>query len=146
MLTEICQYLRNWFEVTKYFGEFTISDGTITYSDGSELPLINNQYFRVIGSIFSDGVHKYMDAEDVLVDETFNGSVWSMAIPPVVIALAGEIADWITANTEAINSPYQSESFGGYSYSKSSGNSATGMDGVSWQSQFAARLSPWRKI
>lgn len=145
MLTEICQYLRNWFEVTKYFGEFTISGGTITYSDGSELPLINNQYFRIVGSIFNDGVHKYAN-EDVLTDETFNGSVWSMAVPPVVIALAGEIADWVTANTEAINSPYQSESFGGYSYSKSGGSSATGMDGVSWQSQFAARLLPWRKI
>ena len=135
MLTEICQYLRNWFEVTKYFGEFTISGGAITYSDGSELPLINNQYFRIVGSIFNDGVHKY-------------GSVWSMAIPPVIIVLAGEITNWITANTEAINSPYQSESFGGYSYSfRQGGQSADGgATGATWQSQFASRLAPWRKI
>ena len=143
MLTEICQYLRNWFEVTRYFGEFTISDGTITYSDGSELPLINNQYFRIVGSIFNDGVHKYAN-EDILTDETFNGSVWSMAVPPVMIVLAGEIADWVTANTEAINSPYQSESFGGYSYQK--GYSSNSTIAVTWQSQFASRLAPWRKI
>lgn len=148
MLTEICQYLRNWFEVTKYFGEFTISGGTITYDDGSELPLLEDQYFRIVGSIFNDGVHKYGDSKDTLKDETFNGSIWSMAVPPVIVVLAGEIANWITANTEAINSPYQSESFGGYSYSFKYGNQSSegGMGGATWQSQFASRLAPWRKI
>lgn len=148
MLTEICKYLRNWFEVTKYFGDFIISGGSIVFSDGSELPLLNNQYFRIVGSIFNDGVHKYTDKEDILVDETFDGSVWSMAVPPVLVALAEEIADWTAANTEAINSPYQSESFGGYSYSFKYGgyNTGGGTNGATWQSQFASRLAPWRKI
>ena len=147
MLTEICQYLRNWFEVTKYFGDFTISEGTIAFSDGSELPLLNNQYFRVVGSVLNDGVHKYADNTDVLVDEVFNGSVWSMAVPPAMVALAGEIANWTVTNTEAINSPYQSESFAGYSYSlKYNGQSSGGAGGATWQSQFASRLAPWRKI
>lgn len=147
MLTEICKYLRNWFERSKYFGTFTIADGVLTYSDGTALSFISGQYYRVIGSVMNDGVHKYGDLTDTLTDETFDGAVWSMAVPTVVIDLAAAITDWITANDTAINSPYQSESFGGYSYSLKSGTNATGADsGVTWQSQFAARLSPWRKI
>ena len=146
MFTEICQYLRNWFEVSKYFGEFVISDGVITYSNGSALPLLDNQYFRIVGSIFNDGVHKCTDTQDVLANETFSGSVWSMAIPPVVISLATDIDNWVKANSDAINSPYQSESFGGYSYSLG-GNSRDGSSaGATWQMQFASRLAPWRKI
>lgn len=144
MLTEICQYLRNWFELSKLFGEFVISEGNIAFYDGSVLPLQNGQYFRIVGSVFNDGVHKYGDAD--LGDEEFYGGVWTMAVPPVVVDLAKEIEDWTGLNAEAINSPYQSESFGGYSYTKAGGNSASGTGEISWQSQFAARLSPWRKI
>lgn len=147
MLTEICQYLRNWFEVSKYFGEFIISDGAIMYSDGSAVPLLENQYFRVIGSIFNDGVHKHGDPHDILASETFTGSVWSMAVPPVVMSLAADIESWIQANSDAINSPYQSESFGGYSYSLGGrGDQGGGSAGATWQTQFASRLAPWRKI
>ena len=144
MLTEICQYLRNWFDVSKYFGEFVISGGNITFHDGSALPLQNNQYFRIVGSVFNDGVHKY-GAND-LGNEEFYGGVWAMAVPPVIVDLVEEIEDWSQLNAEAINSPYQSESFGGYSYTKAGGNSSTGTSEISWQSQFAARLAPWRKI
>lgn len=150
MLTEICQYLRNWFEREKLQGDFVISSGALTYADGTTLPLISGQYYRIIGSLFNDGVHKLGDAQDTLTDEPeFSGAVWSMAVPPVVVELAGDIDEWITANTAAINSPYASESFGGYSYSlRSSYSAAAGGDsgGVTWQSQFMARLTPWRKI
>ena len=30
MLTQICQYLRNWFERDIYYGSFTVSGGTLT--------------------------------------------------------------------------------------------------------------------
>ena len=147
MLTQICQYLRNWFERAKYFGEFTVRNNAIVCSNGSTLPLLHNQYFRVVGSVFNDGVHKYGDFSDILIDETFVGAVWSMAIPPVVVELAEEINTWVSANANALNSPYQSESFGGYSYSLRSGTSPTGdTTGVTWQSQFESRLAPWRKI
>ena len=134
MLTQVCQYLRNWFERTKYIGDFTITSGELTYEDGNTLPLLSGQYYRIIGSVLNDGVHQV--GEDDLKDESFHGSVWSMAVPAVVEDLATEISNWIASNTAAINSPYQSESFGGYSYSLR----------ASWQSQFAARLAPWRKI
>ena len=169
MLTQVCQYLRNWFERIKLFGDFVISSGQITYADGSALPLLDGQYFRIVGSVFNDGVHKL--AEDtqqpvvsqgesseeepepdpltVLHDESFSGAVWTMAVPPDFIALVNDIGNWCAANTQALNSPYQSESFAGYSYTLKSGGSG-GSDGTGsgfgWQSQFAARLAPWRKI
>lgn len=144
MLTEICAFLRNWFVRDKYYGDFVISNGQLTRSDGSALPLLSGQYFRVIGSIFSDGVHK---TDDVLTDEEFSGAVWSMAVPPDFLALVEDIKGWVTDNAQAISSPYASESFAGYSYSLKSGASTSdGTGGLSWQSQFAARLNPWRKI
>lgn len=148
MLTQICQYLRNWFERDKWLDDFIVSGGVMTYADGTALPLLDGQYFRIIGSVFNDGVHKWGDLTDILTDEPdFIGAVWPMSVPPVVIDLADEIAEWVKGNAAALNSPYTSESFGGYSYTLKSGTSAQGGEsGVTWQSQFAARLAPWRKI
>lgn len=140
MLTEILQYLRNWFEKTKYYGVFEIEDGSIV---GMDDKLVNGQYIRIIGSAMNDGVWKY--PSDELQDEVFDGAVWGLALPPAVAALSVEIADWQTINAEAVSSPYQSESFGGYSYSKASGG-ADADGGASWQTVFKSRLSPWRKI
>ena len=142
MLTEICEYLRNYFcKVSDiHRGDFTIENGSIQPLSF----LKNNQYFRIRGSVFNDGVHQYGKAG--LTDETFSGEIWAMAVPPAVIALDAEIAAWIAANAKAINSPYQSESFGGYSYTKASGGSADGSGGVTWQSQFASRLRLWKKV
>ncbi len=144
MLTELLNYLRNWFEKSKLFSDFVISDGVVTFSNGDPVPLLIGQYFRVVGSVFNDGVHEY--GNEALRDERFSGAVWLLAIPPAVVELAVEIEKWTAVNSDAINSPYQSESFGGYSYSLKSGNSAIGTGSVTWQSQFAARLAPWRKI
>lgn len=146
MLTEICQYLRNWFVREKILGWFSIENGVLLASDGTALPLLSGQYFRVIGSVFNDGVHQNGDP---LTDEPeFKGSVWLMAVPPDFLALVSDIADWIENNSAALNSPYSSESFGNYSYSLRGSGSTNGTDsgGVSWQSQFSSRLAPWRKI
>lgn len=146
MLTELCAEIRNYFlrdcrDI--HAGTFTISDGNIE----SLSFLSDGQYFRIVGSVFNDGVWKYGETDERLHDETFNGAVWAMAVPPAVIALVSEIETWVEANAAAINSPYQSESFGGYSYSmRGSTSSGVQSDSVSWQSQFAARLAPWRKI
>lgn len=134
MLTEICKEIRNWFEREKHFGDFTISEGTLDVDF-----LQDGQYFRIVGSVFNDGVHKFNDVE--LKDETFNGAVWEMAIPEDVINLANEIDAY---NTEmGVASPYTSESWGGYSYTK-----ATASDGsvITWQTAFSNRLNKWRKI
>lgn len=142
-LTELCQDLKNWFVRERYSGTFTISDGNITADF-----LTEGQYFRIMGSIFSDGVHKYPATD--LSSETFTGSVWALAIPKPVLSLAEEIKAWrdkYETTDSAALSPFQSESFGGYSYSKSSGySSGDGNSGASWQNVFRSRLNMWRKL
>lgn len=139
MLTEILQYLKNWFEKTKYYGAVTISNGEI--DTGGNLELVAGQYVRIIGSVLNDGAWVYPDAN--LRDETFTGAVWSLCLPPALVALIGEITAWQTKHGDAATSPYQSESFGGYSYNKGGGSNN---GDVSWKTVFGSRLSGWRKI
>lgn len=139
MLTELCQELKNWFVREQHTGTFTISGGNITADF-----LRPGQYFRIMGSVFSDGVHQYPAAD--LPDETFDGAVWALAIPQAVIKLATEIEEWrakYEAADSAAQSPFQSESFGGYSYAK--GGASNG-GAVTWQTNFASRLNEWRKL
>lgn len=152
MLTELCGYLKNWFEKEKCYGDFVIADGRITFADGTELPLKDGQYFRIIDSVFNDGVYKNdtsSNSPSTLKEESFTGSVWAMAIPNEVIALADDIKAWKAkyegADSAAL-SPFNSESFGGYSYSKGAGNSADNTTGISWQSVFGNRLLRYRKV
>ena len=144
MLDELCAELRNYF----IGGVSNIHNGTFTISEGSLEPLPflqNDQYFRIVGSVFNDGVYQYPATE--LKDETFTGSIWAMAVPPAVIALSDEIDDWVQANADTLASPYQSESFGGYSYSKASGGSAGGTGGAyGWKDQFASKMARWRRL
>ena len=142
MLTELCQELRNWFERKKFFGTFTIENGQIVVPEGS---LQDGQYFRIVGSMFNDGVHKY-DAEDELHDEIFEGAIWSMGVPPAVVDLSERISEWVEKYGDSVSSPYSSESFGGYSYSKATAGQGSANSGPTWQSIFANELNRWRKI
>lgn len=142
MLTELCQELRNWFDRERHTGTFEISGGNIVCDFLQE-----GQYFRLIGSIFSDGVHKYPAAD--LPSEAFTGAVWALAIPAPVVTLSEEIDTWrakYEAPDSAALSPFQSESFGGYSYAKGASGSNGNTSGVSWQNAFMSRLNKWRKI
>jgi hypothetical protein len=136
MLTELCGVLRNWFETDRISGTYTVENGSIT------LPFLQNgQFFRVVGSVFNDGVHRYPDYG--MADETFDGSIWPMSVPPALLCLGEEIKAWQEKNGDAAASPFTSESFGGYSYSKGSA-SANGT--VTWQTTFKSRMNQWRKI
>lgn len=161
MLTELCQILRNWFDrdQKKWYGNVTISNGEITLIPNLEhglqsaFNLKNGQYYRIIGSLLNDGVHQYPDNDNELIDEEFSGSVWAMAVPPSVIALCDEIQEWQNQYGGvggATMSPFSSESFGGYSYTKASGSGSVSGSGssatVTWQDMFAQRLNAWRKI
>ena len=139
MLTELCAELRNYFEVPngRHFGNFEISGGSIAPLDF----LQEGQYFRIVGSVFNDGVYQYPATS--LTDEVFEGAVWAMAVPSSVIDLAAEIKEYNDSDAGK-PSPYASESFGGYSYQKfTDGN---GGDGSRWQSVFKDRLRKWRKL
>ena len=140
MLSEICSEIKNYFSngMPKYVGDITISNGVL-----EDCGLQEDQYYRIIGSVFNDGVHKH--PADDLHDEVFNGAVWHMAVPKEVIDLATEIEQWNAkygGTDSAALSPFQSESFGGYSYTKGSSESG----GSGWKSAFGARLNKWRKI
>ena len=136
MLENVLTHIKNWFAVKIYGRTYTIKDSTM------ELPFLQNgQYYRICGSVFNDGLHKYGEGE--LKDETFTGTVWALAIPKAVVELAAEIEAWQTKNGEAAQSPFSSESFGGYSYTKAT-DSSTGRS-VTWETAFRSRLNPWRK-
>lgn len=144
MLTELCQELHNWFERERHIGTFTIEAGVLTGLD-----LLNGQYYRIIGSVFNDGVHKYGDATDVLTDETFEGAVWALGIPKAVIDLAAEIAAWrakYESTDSAAMSPFNSESFGGYSYAKGGAGVTSSSGAGGWVGVFASQLNRWRKL
>ena len=138
MLTEICAELRNWFVVPDgvHIGTYTISGGSIAPLDF----LQEGQYFRIIGSVFNDGVHQYPASD--LTDEVFNGAVWAMAVPPAVIDLSAEIDEYNKSDAGKA-SPFTSESFGGYAYTKAT--DASGAP-IGWQKAFASRLNQWRKL
>ena len=148
MLTELCNELRNWFEQKIYYGSVSISGSGVTVG-GAPLSdyLQTGQYYRIVGSVFNDGVHQY-GTEQLDPENAFNGAIWAMAVPREVINLSEDIDAWCKANESALNSPYQSESFGGYSYSLKSGSGGSGDSGASytWRDQFAAQLRKWRKL
>lgn len=138
MLTELCAEIRNYFLVPGgiHAGTFTISGGNIAPLDF----LKPGQYFRIVGSVFNDGVHQYPATE--LTDETFAGAVWAMAAPPSVIALAAEIKEWVESDA-AKPTAFESESFGGYSYTRATDKNGAAL---TWQSVFAKRLNQYRRI
>ena len=89
-LTGLCREVKNWFERSRYQGTFHISGGAIDLNelvvDGS---IQDGQYYRIIGSVFNDGVHQYKEpAEqeeesigneteaDVLQDECMADCLW----------------------------------------------------------------------
>ena len=156
-LTELCGVLNNWFDRQRRFGTFTIVDGLVTGLEGLLLP---GQYYRVIGSVFHDGVHQYpvpdsgesteAGAENtpasVLPNETFQGAVWAMVVPDDVLRLADNIAAWREQYEAASLSPFTQETVPGlYSYIKGASNGSGGTS-ATWQSAFSESISRWRKL
>lgn len=136
MVEEVMRHCRNFFPAGEAVsGVYNVVDGVI------DLPFIKaGQLFFISGSSFSDGVHLYPCSG--LQDETFQGYVTPLAAPKAFLKLCEDIQKWQekygAADSEAM-SPYNSESFGGYSYSKTAGN-------TTWQTAFASKLNDWRKL
>ena len=144
MVEQICHFIHNYFTEDEdiHKGTYTITGKTI------ELPfLLNGQYFRIVGSTLNDGIYEYPCTK--LLNEEFDGEIWAMKVPKMVVELAEEISAWVTKYGANVNSPYQSENvIGVYSYTKASagGNSKSGNGTPTWQSTFAAQLNQWRKL
>lgn len=151
MLYRIMQHIHNMFIIAPNPGTYTIADGALSPDPG----LLEGQRFWIVGSVLNDGVYTFhaggikndddTDAAE-LQDETFSGSVCSLAVPRDLISLAAEVATWEADNAEALNSPYTSENvIGVYSYTKGSGGTGAG-GSISWQDVFRARMDPYRKL
>ncbi len=140
MLEQVLDYIHNYFVKEEHRGKFKIVGGELIVNF-----LQTNQYFKIGGSVLNDGVFQYPATD--LQDEEFEGVIYSMAVPRSLLDLTEEIQGWVDKFGEASASPYQSESFGGYSYNKGSvvgNNGKSGM--VTWQSVFGTRLNAYRKI
>lgn len=149
MLNEICLDLNNFFDRNqpKFKDDFSISSGKITNADFLST-IKENQYFRILGSVFNDGVYQYSDKLE-LVDEDFSGAIWLMAIPREFLSLVKEIEAWQAKNggvDSAAMSPFYSESFGGYSYSKSAGSVSDKGASTTWQNAYRNRLNIYRRM
>jgi hypothetical protein len=138
MLTELCAEIRNYFLVPNgiHTGTFTISGGSIAPLDF----LQEGQYFRIVGSVFNDGVYQYPNVS--LTDEEFDGAVWAMAVPPSVVALAADIEKWLNSDA-AKPTAFESESFGGYSYTRATDKNGAAL---TWQAVFAKSLNQYRRM
>ncbi len=150
MLTELCKELNNYFCDYKdiVHERFSIIDGKLT----PPVDLLDGQYFRITESVFNDGVYKFTEELQLKDEPEFSGAVWKMKVPQDVIELAERIYEWRAKNESPDSenmSPFQSESFFEYSYSKgSSGESKNGAGGtsVNWRTQFAKDLETYRRI
>lgn len=134
MLYRICKEIKNFFVHEKHSGTFSIVDGNL---DADFLK--DGQYFMISGSVLNDGVYQHPAQ---LTDEEFKGEIFSLAIPKSFLDLVAEIEAYEKSDAGKV-SPYTSESFGGYSYSKASGQNG---NGITWQGAFASKLNAWRKL
>lgn len=144
MYNSVCRELNNYFERKKLFGLMKVENGALVS------PLTANiqqgQYFRIVGSVLNDGIYQF-PAADLQDEEEFDGSLWLLAFPVDFVALVSDIEEWQKKNgavDSAAMSPFTSESFGGYSYSK--GASDTGKGANTWQGAFKSRLNAFRRM
>ena len=164
MLQEVLDYIHNYFvpisakEVT-----YTIRDGGISPSFGAQ----DGDRFLICGSRRNDGVYTWHadvigtdDDERIppstqggqetikaagLRDETFAGTIRVCSVPPALLALSGEISNWVASNSAALTSPMQSETFNGYSYTLKSGGASGGSGPLTWRDIYGKQLERWRR-
>lgn len=147
MLNEVCAEIRNYFTYSRdiHIADWVISNGIIT-------PLLDipTDYIRIVGSRKNDGVHKISEMQ--LEDETFHGAIWIMSPPKDFLTLVSEIESWQATNGAADSvamSPFNSETLGAYSYSKSGivrGNNQSATPNVTWKDVYATRLNRFRRV
>lgn len=142
MLEIICKEINNFFvaDSDRYIGEYSVVDGQVVPS----ISIQEGQYYRIVGSAFNEGV--YIRGQEVLRDEKqFHGAIWLMRPPKAFLQLVQDIEAYEEKYGEILLSPYTSENFAGYGYTKPTGGS-NGSGGGGWQSAFASRLKMYRRM
>lgn len=145
MLEQILMEIHNWFRVRDDVGG--IHPGTYTIDNGGiALPFLRDgQYFRIMGSMFNDGLHRYGPDMEALTDETFDGTIWALSIPKTVVDAAAEAEAWMTKNGAIAGGIYSSESFGGYTYSKDAA-AADSVSKTGIPAHILAKVNGYRKL
>lgn len=147
MVDQVCAHIHNYFNVDDMTGQSLAFPGTYEVVDGQiTLPFLQDgQYFRVFGSRFNNGVHKY--PADDLTDETFDGVIWEMRPPQAFLTIVSEISDWLDKYGETMRNPYQSEDvINVYRYTKMTTGKVTGDYIATWQNVYKNQLNEWRKL
>lgn len=145
VLEDILGHIHNWFD-----GNIAPIVVTGCEIANGELPesvsILSGAWYRIQGSVLNDGLH--LSPSTDLSDETFDGTITILTIPRPLLRLAEEISDWQALYGEATNSPYASESFGGYTYTMRGASSSQGGSGglTGWREVFSDRLNQWRKM
>ena len=146
ILEDILFHIHNWFDTDaiRVVADVAIANGELPASVSSKIP--SGAWYRIEGSYLNDGLHLHPATD--LEDEDFRGTVTVLRIPRPLLRLAEEISAWQLANGSAVDGPYASESFGGYSYTiKCDNGSGSGSGGLSgWRLAFRDRLNAFRKM
>lgn len=141
-MNDILKYLNNFFYKAIEKGNFKITNNSIIVKG----KYVQGQYIRVEGSATSDYVYKIISVNGNVItvtganSEEFEGTISSLAVPKSLIDLIPQIEKFKLDNKP---SAIQSESFGNYSYSKSTNKSG---NTSSWKEAFANELNPYRKM
>lgn len=146
-ISNYCADCKNYFLKNGYpdvhSGIYTIKNGQISGVEGF---LIEGQYFAIRGSKLNDGVYLYTpEGTKLLLDETFKGAIWDMSVPPAFLEFCESAEAFKDKYNElGLNySGFQSESFGGYSYSLP----ASAPDFmVQWQDRLNKAYRRWRRL
>lgn len=152
-LEQVLAHIHNWFtRDTLSLTGCEVVGGQLPASVAEAVPA--GAWYRIKGSYLNDGLHQHPATD--LTDETFDGELSVLAIPRALLSVVDEITDWTDAVAEArskaASSPYQSESFGGYTYSIRSdltgGSAGSSVNGglTGWQAAFKSDLNPYRRL
>lgn len=135
---DVMRVCRNHFVRAKETGAWRVSGGRLTPEGTAGA----GEWIALEGSLHNDGV--YLVAQDGTlpgaVDEGWNGTLWHLAPPKSFLALCEDIRRYDEAHPA---SGLKSEQFGAYGYVAASG---TGGAPLTWESVYAAALSPWRRM
>ena len=131
-MEEILNYINNYFAVSKEENNFNINNNVIQVRG----KYLQGQYIKLEGSILNDGIYKVETLVDNTItivgaiNEEFEGVIYGLAIPKDILEITNKFEE---QKEKIVNSIYDSESFGEYSYTlakNSKGEIYTAIDTV----------------
>lgn len=142
MILSVMREIKNFFEVSKETGTFTIQDEVLT---GFKNTYPIGSYIAITGSIMSNNVYLVNDNLMTLTgakNEVFNGVIYQLAPPKDFLELVKQIEEFNDSET-GTPSNVASSSFGIENISF-----VTDKDGIvaGWQSVFGRQLHKYRKM